>query len=333
MARIHAFVCWLEKFFLKKCNGVNQMPLVLFVILFFPFTPLHAAQPGQPAKELSPSDLKGLAPMISAENPQYSSLMVEAMFSAPSIRTAIGYRVYYSKANGYALYMRDMMDGTPIFLLAGEKALLFDPSKEELLLFEDVGLMFELGMEGDELRFVGAFRTKKEGSQPKLINTVKLDLVSIFKKVVINLRGERGKEGRYILSGETALGSMCVAEIDPSAVIPFLRIGFYRKGEPKPLLDFSRLEANKGMDISVFRFPMKDLMVRGLEIKTVAVDQEHIIDLMSLMGRVLFVRSALAFPEMRKDLVQLGINESDWPVIEKRDKRISQDLREIFGAR
>ena len=54
-------------------------------------------------------------------------------------------------------------------------------------------------------------------------------------------------------------------------------------------------------------FPIKDLMDRGLVIKTAAVDQEHFINLMSLMGRVLFVRSALAFPETRKDLSLLSL--------------------------
>jgi hypothetical protein len=281
---------------------------------------------------LSPSQLKELALVISAESPQYSSLTIEALFSEPSIKTAIGYRVYYSKENGHTLCVRDMMDGTPIFLLAEKKALLFDPSQKELILFQDIGLMFELGMEGNELRFVSAFRAKKEGAQPKIINTLKLDLVSIFKKVVVNLRAKKIKGGRYVLSGETELGSACVTEIDPSAVIPFLRIGFYRKGESRPLLNFYRLEANKSIDNSMFRFPMKDLLDRGLIIKTAAVDQEHFINLMSLMGRVLFVRSALVFPETRKDLVQLGIKESDWPVIEKRDKRVSQALKDVFGT-
>ena len=333
MAYMHSSVCRLGKFFIKNFGGMSLIHRVLFTTLFFLFIPLQTALLGQPAGELSPSELKGMALVISAENHQYSSLTVEAALSEPSINTAIGYRVYYSKANGYALYVRDMMDGTPIFILAGEKALLFDPSKEELILFQDVGLMFELGMEGDELRFVSAFRTKDDGSQPKIVNTVKIDLVSIFNKVVVNLKAERNKEGGYILSGETALGSVCVAEIDPSAVIPFLGIGFYRKGDPRPLLNFSRMEANRGIDNSVFHFPMKELMDRGLVIKTVAVDQEHFIDLISLMGRVLFVRSALAFPETRKDLVPLGINDQDWPAIEKRGERISQALKEVFGAR
>ena len=314
-------------------NHLREMHIIkriLFATLIFSFVPLQAAQLEQPADELSPSQLKGLAMLISAENPQYSSLTVEALFSEPSIKTAIGYRVHYSKANGYVLYVRDMMDGTPIFILAEKKALLFDPSKEELILFQDIGVMFELGIEENELRFVSAFRARKERSQTKIVNTVKIDLVSIFKKVVVNLRRKKIKEGRYILSGETELGSVCVTEIDPSAVIPFLRIGFYRKGEPRPLLNFSRLEANKDIDNSMFRFPMKDLMDRGLVIKTAAVDQEHFINLMSLMGRVLFVRSALVFPETRKDLVKLGIKDSDWPVIEKRDKRVSQALKDVF---
>ena len=74
-------------------------------------------------------------------------------------------------------------------------------------------------------------------------------------------------------------------------------------------------------------------MERGLVIKTAAADQVRFVDLMSLMGRLLFVRSALVFPEMRKDLVQLGIKDSDWPEIERRDKRVSQALREVFQAR
>jgi hypothetical protein len=322
----------LEKFYIKEFAGVNLMQCVLCGIIIFSSISLQAAQPDKQIKELSPSELKGLAPVISTENPKYSSLTVEAIFSAPSIKTAIRYRVYYSKANGYALYVLDMMDETPIFLLVEEKALLFDPSEDELILFQDIGLMFELRMEGNELRFVSAFRQKRGGPKPEIVNTLNMDFVSIFNRVTVNLKGERIKEGKYILSGETELGNVCVAEIDPSAFIPILRIGFYRKGEPRPLLSFSRLEANKGIDNSVFLLPIKDLMDRGLVIKTAAFNQEHFIDLMSLMGRVLFVRSALAFPEMRKDLVQLGINDSDWHVIEKRDKRISQALKEVFGA-
>ena len=318
---------------MKHLNKKHLVKHVLFATLIFSFIPVQAAQPGQPAKELSSSELKGLALVISTGNPEYSSLAIEAVFSEPSIKTAIGYRVYYSKTKGYALYVCDMMDETPIFLLTEKKALLFDPSEEELILFQDIGLMFELGMEGDELRFVSAFRKTKEGSKLEVINTVKIDLVSIFKKVVANLKGERIEEDRYVFSGETELGSVCIAEINPSAVIPFLRIGFYRKGEPRPLLNFSRLEANRDIEDSMFRFPMKDLMERGLIIKTVAVDQVHFVDLMSLMGRVLFVRSALVFPETRKDLVQLGIKDSDWPEIERRDKRVSQALREVFQAR
>lgn len=318
---------------LKHLGEMHLIKRVMFATLIFLIIPLQAGQLGQVANDLSPSELKGLVLVISAKNPHYTSLTVEAVFSEPSIKTAIGYRVYYSKANGYALYVRDMMDGTPVFILADKKALLFDPSQKELILFQDIGLIFELGMEGSELRFVSAFRAKKEGAQPKIVNTVKIDLVSIFKKVVVNLRSKKIKGGRYILSGETELGSVCVTEIDPSSVIPFLRIGFYRKGQLRPLLNFSRLQANRVIDNSVFRFPMKALMDRGLVSKTAAIDQEHIIDLMSLMGRVLFIRSALAFPETRKDLVQLGINDSDWPVIEKRDKRISQALKEVFGAR
>lgn len=333
MVYIRSSVCLMAKIFIKKFAGMNLIQCILFIILIFSFIPLLAAQPGQPANELSPSDLKGLAPFISAEDPQYSSLTVEAVFSAPSIKTAIRYRVYYSKVNGYALYMRDMMDETPIFLLAGEKALLFDPSEDELILFQDIGLIFELNMEGNELRFVSAFRAKGEGPKPEIVNTLKMDFVSIFNRVQVNLKGERTKEGRYILSGETELGSVCIAEIDPFAVIPLRRIGFYQKGEPRPLLRFSRLEANRGIDNSVFQFPIKDLVDRGLVIKTRAFSQEHFVDLMSLMGRVLFVRSALAFPQTRKDLVQLGINHSDWPAIEKRNTKVSQVLREVFGAR
>ena len=333
MAYIHSSICQLKKFFMKKFGGTNLTQRVLFAALIFSFIPIQAAQPGQPAKEFSLSELKGLALIISAENPEYSSLVIEAVLSQPSIKTAIGYRVYYSKIKGYALYVHDMMDGTPFFLIAEEKALLFDPSKEELILFQDIGLIFELGMEEDELRFVSAFETRKEGSQQQIINTVKIDLVSIFKKVVANIKGERIDGDRYIISGETVLGSVCVAEIDPSVVIPFLRIGFYSKGESRPLLNFTRLEANRDIDNSMFRFPLNDLMERGLVIKTVAVDQVPFVDLMSLMGRILFVRSALAFPETRKDLVQLGIKDSDWPEIERRDKRVSQVLREVFQAR
>ena len=61
------------------------------------------------------------------------------------------------------------------------------------MLFQDIGLMFELGMEGNELRFVSAFRRKMEDSQPKIIDTVKIDLVSIFKKLVVDLRRESYK--------------------------------------------------------------------------------------------------------------------------------------------
>jgi len=100
-----------------------------------------------------------------------------------------------------------MMDGTPIFLLVEESALLHDPSEEELLLFQNVGLIFELGMEGEELRFVSAFRETKKDSKPKIINTLEIDLVSVFKKVVANLKGERIEENRYIFSGETELDS------------------------------------------------------------------------------------------------------------------------------
>ena len=115
-------------------NHLREMHIIkriLFATLIFSFVPLQAAQLEQPADELSPSQLKGLAMLISAENPQYSSLTVEALFSEPSIKTAIGYSVYYSKANGYALYVRDMMDGTPIFILAGNGTkLLIGPSVE-----------------------------------------------------------------------------------------------------------------------------------------------------------------------------------------------------------
>jgi len=78
---------------------------------------------------------------------------------------------------------------------------------------------------------------------------------------------------------------------------------------------------------------MKDLMERGAVIKTAAADQVHVVNLMSLMGRVLFVRSGIVFPETRKDLVQLGIKDSDWPEIERMDKRVSQVLREVFPGR
>jgi hypothetical protein len=312
---------------------MNLIHGILFATLIFSLTPLQAAQCGQPDNEWSPSSLKGLAQNISAENPRYSSLTVEAVISEASSKTAIGYRLYYSKETGSALYVRDMRDGTPIFVIAEKKALLFDPSVEELMVFQDSGVIFELGMEGNEVRFVSAFRRKKEGSQPKIVDTVKIDLASIFKKVVVGIRGERTQGGRYMFSGATKLGSVCVAEIDPSAIIPFLRIEFYRKGEPRPLLTFSRLEANGLIDISVFRFLLKDLIKRRLDIKTVAVDHEQCIDLLSLISRVLFVRSALASPETRKDLALLGINDSDWPVIERREKRISYALKEVFGAR
>jgi hypothetical protein len=157
---------------MEHLNKKHLVKHVLFATLIFSFILVQAAQPGQPAKELSSSELKGLALVVSAENPEYSSLAIEAVFSEPRIKTAIGYRVFYSKTKGYALYVRDMMDETPIFLLAEKKALLFDPSEEELILFQDIGLMFELGMEGDELRFVSAFRKTKEGSKLEIINTV-----------------------------------------------------------------------------------------------------------------------------------------------------------------
>ena len=318
---------------MKKFGEMNLMQCVLFATVIFSSISLQAAQPDKKTEELSPSELKGLAPVISAENSQFSSLTIEAVFSAPSIKTAIRYHVYYSKAHGYALYVRDMMDETPIFLIVENKALLFDPSEDELILFQDIGLIFELGMQGDELRFICAFREKTEGPKPEIRNTLNMDFVSIFNRVIVNLTGEKIKEGKYILSGETALGSVCVAEIDPSAVIPFLKVGFYQKGERRPLLNFSRLESNKSIDGSVFLFPIKELTDRGVIIKTTAFNQEHLVDLMSLMGRILFVRSALAFPETRKDLVQLGIKDSDWPEIEKRDKRLSKILRELFLAR
>ena len=242
---------------------MNLKHCALFASIFL-LTPisLQATQPDKQTKELAPSELKALAPLVRAESSMYSSLIVEALLSAPSIKTAIKYRVYYSKTNGYALYVRDMRDETPIFLIAENKALLFDPLEEELILFKDIGLMFELGMIGEELRFVSAFRGKTEGPRSEILNAINMDFVSIFNRVTINLKGERIREGRerYILSGETALGSMCVAEIDPSASIPFIRVGFYRKGESEPFLNFSRLAANIGIDSTVFVFPIGDLM-------------------------------------------------------------------------
>lgn len=97
----------------KLCSPHRKRKHFLFATLIFSFTFLEAAQCGQPDNEWSPSSLKGLAQNISAENPRYSTLTVEAFISEPRTKTAIGYRLYYSKETGYALYVRDMRDGTP----------------------------------------------------------------------------------------------------------------------------------------------------------------------------------------------------------------------------
>ena len=68
MAYMHSSVCWLEKLYIEKFGGMNLIKRVLFSTLIFSFIPIQAAQLGQPANELSPSELKGPALVISAEH-------------------------------------------------------------------------------------------------------------------------------------------------------------------------------------------------------------------------------------------------------------------------
>lgn len=305
--------------------------LFIFVTIILLSASAHADQPMDMENELSASEIKDLARVISAAKSDYSSLAIEILLAPPGYKFRC--HVYYEKPDKYALYVLDGTDMTPIFIIAQRNALLYDPSKDNLILFRNVGVNFVIAMDKEQLQVICGYLHRTKKSKVEFADILKVDLVSILNNVTANLKIDRMEGDKYAFSGETREGGKLLALVDQSAAVPFTRMAIYQKNETAPLLVLNRIEGNVEVEDSTFQFPEKDMIDHRLNIKEIGIEELGFVDHLSLIARILFIRSALRFPEMRSDLTPLGLDNLDWSEIEKRDEKVSPVLRKLFQAK
>jgi hypothetical protein len=309
------------------CNYKMKNFVIIVISVFFSFS-IIAIQHAHPTEELTASDLKSLASVISSKKSEYSTLVIEAFLTPPGYQFKCD--VYYRKPDKYALYIFDARDMTPVFIIAQTIAIFYDPLKYCLVSFRNVGVNFVIGMDENDLKFICSFNYREVESKPEINNILEVDLVSILDEVTINTKSETTK-GEYAFSGETNEGSRFFAFVNPSSTVPFSKIAIYQKNDTIPLLVLNRIEADGEIADSIFQFPEKRLLGQGLCLIETGVEDLGFVDLLSVVVKTFFIRSALLSSEQRSDLGRLGFGHLDWSEIKKRDKVASRALRKVFS--
>jgi hypothetical protein len=302
---------------------------VSFLTVIFLSVSIHAAQCANLNEKLTASDLKSLASVISPRASDYSSLAIEVFLTFPGYKFKCN--VYYRQPNKYALFVFDARDMTPLFIITQRKALFYDPSNYCLVSFRNVGVNFVVDMDEKNLRINFSYNHSTSESKVEIKNILEVDLVSILNEVTVNTKGEIMKGGWYSFSGETKEGSRFFAFVNPSSTVPFSKIAIYQKNDTTPSLLFNRIEANVGVTDYIFQFPAKSLLEQGLCVIETGVEELGFVDLLSIVVRTFFIRSALISPDQRSDVGRLGLGHLDWSEIKKRDKEISRVLRKVFS--
>lgn len=305
--------------------------LLLAIFILYPLR-LHAVEPLQESKALSPLELKKGIKVIIPEKESFSSLEIDFSFFGGA-DAVINIRLFFRKPEEYALYMLDSFDSTPIFVVTHGDCIMYDPLKDHIQYTRNAGVVYEVGMEKDQFILRGAFDVTlnllTEEPKPLIKNTVVVDLLSIVNQITVDLKSRQMGRNKYLFVGYTERQSYCRAHINPTAEIPIVRMMIYSKDQRSPIFSFNKIETGAIIDDGIFKSPLKRLRESKLRLKEMDVHKLKNVD-MTQWAKAIFIRSAMRHPELRGEIDQMGFEDIDWLATINRDKRVSSILRKLF---
>jgi hypothetical protein len=236
------------------------------------------------------------------------------------------FRAIYRAPSHFALLIRDGADGTPLFVAADRRILLYDPLRSALLWKEDTNIHFSLVKERDALRIHLDATTDKDRPSGVLVD-IKSMVAGPFPNDIVTRIGDR----KYRLTRTTEKGNSLECAIDLDRKQPYANIQIMHAGQNRPSLRIESLELNGNMDQDEFLFPKKDELagktcLRELPDGAMASSGGGLTVLMAAC----YARAAINKPEMREAIERAGFSDIDWKGVEENDKRFSHVLREAL---
>jgi hypothetical protein len=266
-----------------------------------------------------------LAPIIRSSDESCRSIELGGYLRANE-SIFLTFRAIYRAPGHLAVLIRDGADGTPLFLAADRKMLLYDPLRSVLLWKEDNNVHFSLTKEGDALRIHLDVTTDKDRPSNALVDVKSLVAGQFMNDKVVRI-GDR----QYRLTRTTEKGNALECAIDLDRYPTYANIKIIHDKQREPCLLIDVLRENVNIDNSEFFFPKREELagktcLRDLPGGAVTGNGGELTVLM----RACYARAAIIKPALREAIGRSEFPDIDWKHVEENDKKISHELREAL---
>ena len=268
--------------------------------------------------EPSVSELISLAPVIDIADPQCNSAEISA-----SIRGGVGenridlrFRAVYAKPDRYALVVSDGSDATPLLWLAGDNAILYDPTRPAVFWLANAKPLFFVRLCDEKLEFGFAVGMSAANIQ--------CDVKSILAVSRRNSTVERTAQGSYRMALTSWHGDYRVATIDPASASPYRRVEIFVPGQSYAQFSLDRMSTNENVDEKDFQFPERAALAAHVNIQD--WPSGNVID--AVNGPAIVYRAIFARLAMRASNVRDLIPEIDWDQAAENDRVYSKAIRD-----
>ena len=320
---------------------MKQISLCLILSLLLVSQAILAAES---QRRLDPNQIINNAPILSLEEDSINSFETEVFVNLEGI--TFGFRIAAKAPDRYALTVFDPKDNTPIMVARGNKVLFYDPTADELILFDgkcefrmeitkpDVNDV-EAGINTFSLGF--GFNTKFDPNKPVEQHPVYINLRSIMQAAPKSPKMKRINKEHYTLTSFTKGGGRIIAQVKLTNEMPIISsVEMYTADDPAktPSTIIKEIKINDNIPEQVLNFPMKklrdsDLMVAKLDKGEAGAYQGLAVFYKAIFARLIVSSGVIDNIEAGK-YEKLFKQTIDWQRVKERDKKVSKELKLIF---
>jgi hypothetical protein len=274
--------------------------------------------------EPSPRDLISLARPIDSSTQGVKS--VEVRITTRLGDEGVGASARIASAGPSWLLVFDRVDGTPLLICDGERAIIYDLERGCVHLFSSA--QFEA------LAYVANGKIGVDFALTNRANHIYLDIPSFLSIGSDNLSASLIGVG-WTLHASTLHGGLLVAAVLPTKKeCPFTSIKLYAKGGGQPVIALEGVQVNMPPSAPEPGMPDEAVVAAKLTVTRTAkaaIDPTARQYEVAVMVKTLAYRVALREPTARANAEQKYGVRIDWDAINARDKFMSAELRGLIG--
>ena len=235
----------------------------------------------------------------------------------------LAFECAYEAPDQKACLLSDALDGIPIFIAAGDRALIYDPLSG-VREYVPVGWFFWIRQQESDLEFRWGVATNKEDGY------IQFDLQSLMGHVPQDRTATPVGPNRLQLTARTPSGKGRIeASLDLTLASPYT--GLKVIGEDRVFLELHTLAIDRGVPAAALRFP--DLL--GLPDRPAApqLTLDNFGDMMQGIFRSVFLRAGLHNPAQRHEIETQFGRQFDWSYLVKQDAVLGASLKQAVEER